>query len=179
MLSIANSMWRSLLGARVGTEDAQTLGDVGQAGQRAARGRRVAITDEIQVERVFPRSANDGARLDLGEVDLALRERLEGMEERAWFVGRAEDDAGFERLRSVLEPDESSPVRPRHDEEAREILRVALDTRGEDVRAVERGGGAAGDGRLVPAAILDDHLDRAGGVVRGQDLEGGRVRSQP
>jgi hypothetical protein len=83
--------------ARIGAEDAQALGDEGQAGQGAAGGGRVAVAEEIQIERVFPGPADDGARLDLGQVDLALGEGFEGVEKRARLVGGAENDAGFER----------------------------------------------------------------------------------
>jgi hypothetical protein len=69
-------------------------------------------------------------------------------------------------------------IRARHDEEAGEVLRVALDARGQDVRREDLGGVLAGDSGLVVPPVLHHHLHRAGRVVRGQHLQAGDSASQ-
>src|SRR6266849_6837567 len=60
--------------SRVTPEHPNALGQLTQMRQGSLRARLCCVRQEVQIERVLPRAPFDGARFDLGQIDVAQRE---------------------------------------------------------------------------------------------------------
>ena len=102
-------------------------------------------------------------------------EHGQAAQERPRLVSNAQHEGGahgaVRRRRTRRRRRELDPG-GRHDQEARPILRDALDPIGEDLEPEPGGGARREDGRSAPLSTLHDRLARAGGVVRGQQRPG-------
>src|SRR4026208_1048242 len=86
---------RSSLGGRIGPEDLEELAALPHRGERTVHGLGVPVALEIDEVDVFPGPALGRPRLDLGQVEPALREGLKNAEEHPGLVLHGEEDGGL------------------------------------------------------------------------------------
>src|SRR5579863_8003228 len=123
----------------VAAEDAQEVGDFGEMGERLLAALLLQVADEVEVEEVLPRAAAQGPRFHFRQIDVPQREDAQAFVECAGSVAGREDDGDLVTLQ------------PRRDgsgeqEEAREVLVMILEMRGENPGPIDAGRDMAGDG---------------------------------
>ena len=89
----------SLLGSGIAAEEDYRLAHLAQVVERIGHVALLRVAADVGVELVFPRPPFDGARLELGQVDVAQGEDGQRAEERAGRVRSAEDDGRLARSR--------------------------------------------------------------------------------
>src|SRR5689334_4765543 len=109
--------------------------------QGITRGRGIDAADEIEVEKILPRTSAQRARFDLRQAEIAQGEGAEGPEKGSWNVSCAEHQTclprgGFGPLHRVP----GNIFGPAEQEKAGEVLAVAFDRLAENPAAVDLGG---------------------------------------
>src|SRR5438445_6030518 len=125
---------------------------------------------EVDEDDVLPGTLLGRSRLDLREVDAVAGERLQDPVEGAGHVPHREEDRGL-----VAPGRANGPAT--HDEEARRVLRVVLDTRLQDGDVVELRGELGGDRRHRRVGSRQLRRDRGRERLLRGDL--GQVLGEP
>src|SRR5206468_5940444 len=86
-------------------EHADHFGHLFEPVERARDARVVELPDEIEIERVLPRTSFDRPRLDLREIDLEDGESAERAKQRAGLVRGSENNRGLPPTRSLARHD--------------------------------------------------------------------------
>ncbi len=110
----------------------------------------------VQEEAVLPELVLGGARLDLGQVQVALGEDLQQLQQRSRLVRVDEHHHG-----GLVPPRGSRDLGP-HQHEARAVARGVGDVAGDHLEAVAFGGQWVHDGEVAGSAF-GDQLRRTGG----------------
>jgi hypothetical protein len=125
------------------------------------------VARHVEEEEVLPRLRLDGARLDLGQVHVVLRERLQHQVERPDLVPAGEEDRG------LVVPRGDGRLLP-EDDEPGEVVRVVLDPLPDRRKAVDLARRLPGDRRR--RRIVRRELRRA---RRALDVEDGDLAKVP
>src|SRR2546426_11897348 len=88
--AINSSGRATLLSLRIASQHAEEIGQLRQVPERLLGNRVVHVTQKVQVKKILPRLAAQGARFNLGEVQIAQRERAQGPEQSSWNIARRE-----------------------------------------------------------------------------------------
>ena len=120
--------------------------------------------------------ANDGQRLDFGQVDAVERENREHLRERPLFVGQRKHEAGLVGL--LQRAHEVGLVRVADHQKAREIVLVVFDFVLQHLQAVHLRCLGVADGRPALALVPPDVFRRACRVLGLHRLQRGVVREK-
>src|SRR5688572_27939331 len=134
----AATVCKGLLRIWIGTENAQELAVLAQFLEHAGELAVFGVAFAIDEEKVFPRFALVGARLDLGHVDLIPAEGRKRVVQRAGLMRNAEHNARaiVARRRSGMSAEH---------EKASDVRGVVLDVSFENAEVVTLRGQRAGD----------------------------------
>src|SRR5205807_10328200 len=76
-------------------QHAQSVRNLPQVIQGVLRVGRIDASQKVEIEQILPRLPAQGARLDLGKIQIAQRKRAERAEQGARNVARAEHERGL------------------------------------------------------------------------------------
>src|SRR5690349_10280945 len=125
--------------------------------------------NQIDVKKVLPRLAPQGPGLDLGEIQIAQRERAQASKQRAGYVARGEYQGGLP-LSCGATRGQDGPVAVQQKEPG-EVAPVVLNGAPQNRSAINGGGHAGCDSGSRWELLFHHHLCTAGGIVKRHSLD--------